>query len=134
MDFGTIEVNIDDVRKFVESSGFTNYLLNNTTDFNTAAFILDTVIKAINKVEKDFQPINPENYCIIGKNELTELLASSYRFNALENNRIYDWDRYGESIHNFLDNCSNEDGVEYKRIEDLADAEVEHYLTLDDVM
>ena len=35
-----IEVDLDEVKEFIESSDFHQYLLANTTEFSTAAFIL----------------------------------------------------------------------------------------------
>lgn len=42
-------VNLKDVREFIESQKFTQFLLSNTTEFSTAAFILQTLL---NKVEE----------------------------------------------------------------------------------
>lgn len=130
----TIEVDMDDVKKFAENPKFSQFLLSNTSEFTTAAFILDAVFKAIDKVEKDFQPIDPEDNCIIKKEELARLLADSYRLSALQAGGVDNWDWYSESIHDFLDDCETDDETEYESIDDIADAEVEHYLTLADIM
>lgn len=37
-------VNPDEVREFVESEKFIQFLLNNTTDFSVAAFVLQAVL------------------------------------------------------------------------------------------
>ena len=46
-------VNPDEVREFVESPTFTQFLLNNTTDFSVAAFILQAVLDRLDEVELD---------------------------------------------------------------------------------
>ena len=48
-----VSVDIEDVEKFVLSDDFREYLLNNTTEFSTAAFILQTLLDAIDKVKGD---------------------------------------------------------------------------------
>ena len=50
-----IEIDIDEVDKFVHSSDFHYYLVNNVTDFNTAAFILQTLLDAVEAIKKQCQ-------------------------------------------------------------------------------
>ena len=51
-----ISVDIEDVEEFVISDKFRDFLLENTTDFGTAAFILQSLLEAIddakNKLEE----------------------------------------------------------------------------------
>lgn len=47
------EVDLDDARHFVLSDGFRNYLLNNTTEFATACFILQTLLDKLDEVSVD---------------------------------------------------------------------------------
>ena len=42
-----ISVDIEDVEEFVISDKFRDFLLENTTDFGTAAFILQSLLEAI---------------------------------------------------------------------------------------
>ena len=44
-------VNLNDVEQFITSDKFTQFLLNNTTDFGTAAFILDTLIRKVEELK-----------------------------------------------------------------------------------
>ena len=46
MDF-EVTVDLDDVRQFIESEKFSQFLLANTTEFTTAAFILQTLLDAV---------------------------------------------------------------------------------------
>ena len=46
-----IEVDIKEVRKFIKSEKFSDFLLSNTTDFSTAAFILQTLLDKIDEIE-----------------------------------------------------------------------------------
>ncbi len=48
-----VSVDIEDVENFVLSDDFRNYLLNKTTDFGTAAFILQSLLDAIEKAKGD---------------------------------------------------------------------------------
>lgn len=40
-------IDLEDVDRLVNSEDFTHFLLSHTTDFSTAAFILDTLFKKI---------------------------------------------------------------------------------------
>lgn len=44
-------VNLNSVEQFITSDKFTQFLLNNTTDFGTAAFILDTLIRKVKELK-----------------------------------------------------------------------------------
>lgn len=44
---------LDNVKKFVKSDKFTEFLLNNTTNFGTAAFVLQTLLDKISELEKE---------------------------------------------------------------------------------
>ena len=46
-----IEINLEDIRKFVESEKFSKFLVNNTTDYGIAAFILQTLLEKIDELE-----------------------------------------------------------------------------------
>ena len=48
-----MEVNPAKVREFVESDKFVQFLLNNTTDFSVAAFVLQTVLDRLDEIELD---------------------------------------------------------------------------------
>lgn len=42
-----VTVDLDDVKEFIESEKFCQFLLSNTTQFTTAAFILQTLMNAV---------------------------------------------------------------------------------------
>ena len=44
-------VNIKEVKEFVTSKKFTQFLLNNTTDFSVASYILTVLMNEIERVE-----------------------------------------------------------------------------------
>lgn len=46
-----IDVNIEDVKEFVYSDKFREFLLSATTDFGTAAFVLQTLTERIDELE-----------------------------------------------------------------------------------
>lgn len=53
MKFDTeMTVNLTEIKKFVESKKFTQFLLNNTTDFSVAAFVLQALLDRIEAEEK----------------------------------------------------------------------------------
>ena len=47
-----VSVDIENVEEFITSDKFRDFLLNNTTDFGTAAFILQTLLNAINDLKE----------------------------------------------------------------------------------
>ena len=46
-------VNLDNVEEFITSDKFANFILNNTTDFGTAAFILQVVLDKIDELRSE---------------------------------------------------------------------------------
>lgn len=46
-----IGVDLNDVKKFIESDKFTQFILNNTIDFGTAAFILQILFEKVEELE-----------------------------------------------------------------------------------
>ena len=47
-----VSVDIEEVEQFVMSEKFSDFLLNNTTDFGVAAFVLQTLIDKINELKE----------------------------------------------------------------------------------
>ena len=47
---------------------------------------------------------------------------AAYTYNALEAGGVDNWDWYGESIHDFIDACSDIDGVQYEDMEEIVEA------------
>lgn len=45
-----VNVDLDNVKEFVESDKFIQFLLSNTTELSTAAFILQTVLERIDEI------------------------------------------------------------------------------------
>lgn len=46
-----IEVDIKQVRNFIKSEKFSDFLLSNTTEFSTAAFILQVLLEKLDEIE-----------------------------------------------------------------------------------
>ena len=44
-----LEVDLEEVEKFVTSDKFTNFLLSNTTDFAVAGYVLQTLLDSLDK-------------------------------------------------------------------------------------
>lgn len=45
-----VSVDLEEVREFIESQKFLQFLLNNTTDFATAGFILQTLLDKLEEL------------------------------------------------------------------------------------
>lgn len=44
-------IDLNNVEQFITSDKFAQFLLSNTTDFGTAAFILDTLIRKVEELK-----------------------------------------------------------------------------------
>lgn len=49
----TMSVNLEEIKTFIESDKFIQFLLNNTTDFAVAAFVLQALEDKINELTKE---------------------------------------------------------------------------------
>ena len=47
-----IDINIKNIEEFVTSDKFITFLQTNTTDFGTAAFIVQTLLNEVDKIKK----------------------------------------------------------------------------------
>lgn len=48
----SLSVELDEVEAFITSDTFTQFLLNNTTSFEVAAFVLDAVLKGLDRAKE----------------------------------------------------------------------------------
>lgn len=48
-----VNVNLNDVKTFIESDKFIQFLLNNSTDLGTPVFITQTLLEKINELQKE---------------------------------------------------------------------------------
>ena len=54
MQFNTeLSIDLDNVEKYITSDKFAQFLLNTTTDFGTAAFILQTLLDRVKELKGD---------------------------------------------------------------------------------
>lgn len=49
----SLEIDLDNIQEFVESEKFTQFLTSNTTNFGTAAFILQVVLDKVAELRKE---------------------------------------------------------------------------------
>lgn len=47
----SIDIDINNIKEFVLSDKFRNFLISETTEFGTAAFVLQTLLEKIDKIE-----------------------------------------------------------------------------------
>lgn len=101
-----ISVNKSEITDFMENK-LAPFLVENTTDFSTAAFILQAVQNQLRVAEgKDI---------VISREELKEMHKSCMLMDALDGGGVDNWNWYGESISNYLEfiNEDNETNFEY---------------------
>lgn len=50
-----IEIDLQEVERFIHNPDFHYYLVNNVSDFNSAAFILQTLLNAVETAKEQLQ-------------------------------------------------------------------------------
>ena len=53
-----VQVDLEEVEAFIKNQDFHYYLVNNVSDFNSAAFILQTLLDAVDAAKKQLQVDN----------------------------------------------------------------------------
>lgn len=48
-----VELNIKNIEEFILSDNFRNFLMSNTTDFGTAAFIMQTLLEKVDELKEN---------------------------------------------------------------------------------
>lgn len=48
-----IELDIEKIEEFITSDNFIQFIINNTTQFDTAAFILQTLTEKLNEIKQE---------------------------------------------------------------------------------
>ena len=66
-------------------------------------------------------------YRIIKEDELRELIYAANKCCALEQGGVDNWTWYGESCHDFLEQCSQDIGQDIEDLEELADIDLAAY-------
>ena len=63
-------------------------------------------------------------YYRISEPDLRELLMAAYTYNALEAGGVDNWHWFSESIHDFIDACSDIDEVHYEDMEEIVESSI----------
>ena len=66
-------------------------------------------------------------YYRISEPDLRELLMGAYTCEALNNGGVDNWAWCGESIRDYVDACSDIDGVHYEDLEEVVEASLCNY-------
>ena len=114
-----ITVNKKAITSFMEEK-LAAFLVENTTDFSVAAFILQAIENQMRLLEcKDI---------VISRDELKEMHEDAMLMEALRNGGVDNWDWYGDSIGEFLDFINEDNNTNYKSFDEAVDALFEeHY-------
>lgn len=108
-------VNVDkkDVLNFMEDK-LAPFLVEKTTDFGTAAFILQAVQNQL-RVAEGLDIIVP-------REELEEMHKSCMLMDALDGGGVDNWEWYSESISDFLKFINEDNGTNYEDLDEAAQA------------
>ena len=97
--FNEISIDLNEVEDYVTSDKFTQFLLNTTTNFGTAAFILQEVMNAVQKAKAGARnEIIDEKFYKVSESELLELLANSSELQFLEAAGVDNWSSFGGEL------------------------------------
>ncbi len=66
-------------------------------------------------------------YYRISEPDLRELITAANYYFALEGGGVDNWEWHGESIHDFIDMCSDTDNIKYEDMEEIVEAELTQY-------
>ena len=84
-----------------------------------------TPIKNLPKFSKIEKPKGP--YHLIEEKELIEILTGYYTFLALEAGGVDNWPWAGDSVHDFVQACIEEQNQYFDSIEDIAKDDIKRY-------
>lgn len=100
-----ITVNKKAITSFMEDK-LAVFLVENTTDFSVAAFILQAVENQMRLLEgKDI---------VISRDELKEMHESCMLMDALRGGGVDNWEWYSESISDYLKFINEDNGTDYQ--------------------
>ena len=104
-----ITVNKKAITSFMEDK-LALFLVENTTDFSVAAFILQAIENQIRLLEgKDI---------VISRDELKEMHESCILMDALRGGGVDNWEWYSESISNYLKFINEDRGTDYQNFDE----------------
>lgn len=61
---------------------------------------------------------------IVTEEYLRSLIESEMLNIALDDAKVFDWTYYQNAVIDFIDKCSKEDGVDYRNLKQIVDAEM----------
>ena len=123
--FEDITVDLDEVENYVTSDKFTQFLVNTTTNFGTAAFVLQEVMNAIQRAKAGARnEVIDEKFYKVSESELLGLLANSSELQYLEAAGVDNWSGYGELKEEILNDWGYDADLDWH---DIAEIEIEGY-------
>lgn len=98
--FNEISIDLNEVEDYVTSDKFTQFLLNTTTNFGTAAFVLQEIMNAVQKAKASARnEVIDEKFYKVSESELLGLLANNAELQFLEAAGVDNWSSsYGEEL------------------------------------
>lgn len=123
--FNEISIDLNEVEDYVTSDKFTQFLLNTTTNFGTAAFVLQEVMNAVQRAKAGARnEVIDEKFYKVSESELLELLANSSELQYLEAAGVDNWSGYGELKEEILSDWGYDTDLDWH---DIAEIEIEGY-------
>ena len=108
-----VNVNKKNVLNFMEDK-LAPFLVEKTTDFGTAAFILQAIENQL-RVAEGLDITVP-------REELEEMHKSCMLMDALNGGGVDNWEWYSESISNYLKFINEDNGTNYEDLDEAAQA------------
>ena len=123
--FNEISIDLNEVEDYVTSDKFTQFLLNTTTNFGTAAFVLQEVMNAVQRAKAGARnEVIDEKFYKVSESELLELLANNAELQYLEAAGVDSWSGYGELKEEILGDWGYDADLD---LHDIAEIEIVGY-------
>lgn len=123
--FNEIGVDLNAVEEYVTSDKFAQFLLNTTTDFGTAAFVMQETLNAIQRAKASVERAGSEEKgYIVPQHRLVNLLAAEAELDYLNAAGVDNWEGYGALREDILESWGVSPDAEW---EDIAMAELEEF-------
>lgn len=120
----TIELDIRELEKFLNEKAV-KLLTEAGADLGTMSFVLNEALSALNRIKNGAQEEKvsiTKDQIIIDKDTLYDLLESDFKYWALENGGVDNWEWYGDSLDDAIESYNADAGTDF----DYAEECIEH--------
>lgn len=121
-----MNVDLANVEEYLTSDKFSQFLLSTTTDFATAAFILQESMNALDRAKASManEEKTDEKFYRVSEKDLLGMLASEAELNYLEAAGVDNWCGHGELRAETVESWGYDPDLDW---EEIAELEIKNY-------